>query len=77
MNLTLTIDDALAEHASAVAATRGKSLGELVRELLEAATGLHDGAARVQELEALWASSTGDAKGQRMRREDAYQDRVK
>ncbi len=46
MNLTLSIDEALAERARAVAAGRGKSLNQLVRDLLEAETGIHDGAAR-------------------------------
>lgn len=77
MNITLSIDESLAERARAVAAGRGKSLNQLVRELLEAETGRHDGAARARVLEELWASSTGDSGGVRIRREDAYQDRLK
>ena len=38
MNLTLSIDEALAERARAVAAGRGKGLNQLVRDLLEAET---------------------------------------
>ncbi len=77
MNITLSIDEALAERARAVAAGRGKSLNQLVRDLLEAETGAHDGAARAQVLEELWASSPGHSGGERIRREDAYEGRVK
>ncbi len=77
MNLTLSIDEALAERARAVAAGRGKSLNQLVRDLLEAETGVHNGAARAQVLDELWASSTGRSGGVRIRRDDAYEDRLK
>jgi hypothetical protein len=77
MNLTLTIDDAVAERANALAAARGKSLNELVCELLEAETGRLDGSARARVLDGLWASSTGDAGGARLQRQDAYEDRLK
>jgi ClpP class serine protease len=71
MNITLSIDETLAERARAVAAGRGKSLNQFVRELLEAETGLHDGAARARQLDELWASSPGRSAGRRIRREDA------
>lgn len=71
MNVTLSIDDALVERARRVAAGRGKSLNQLVRDLLEAETGLHDGAARARVLDELWAASTGHSGGVSMRREDA------
>jgi hypothetical protein len=77
MNLTLSIDEALAERARAVAAGRGKSLNQLVRDLLEAETGIHDGAARARVLDELWATSTGHSGGARIHREDAYEDRLK
>lgn len=77
MNLTLSIDDTLVERARAVAAGRGKSLNQLVRELLEAETGLHDGEARARVLEDLWNTSTGRSGGVRIRREDAYEGRLK
>lgn len=76
MNLTLSIDEALAERARALAAGRGKSLNQLVRDLLEAETGGHDGALRVQLLDDLWANSAGHSGGVPMRRDDAYADRV-
>ncbi len=77
MNLTLSIDEALLERARAVAAGRGKSLNQLVRDLLQAETGMHDGEARARMLDELWASSTGRSGGVRIRRDDAYTGRVK
>ena len=77
MNLTLSIDEALAERARAVAAGRGKSLNQLVRDLLEAETGLHDGADQLRVLNELWATSSGHSGGARFSREDAYDGRMK
>jgi len=77
MNLTLSIDAELAERARAVAAGRGKSLNQLVRDLLEAATGQHDGDARVRALDEMWATSPGHSGGARFMRDDAYADRLK
>lgn len=69
MNLSLSIDEALVEQARAVAAGRGKSLNQLVRDLLEQETGRHDGADLVQSIEAMWATSAGRSGGQRLPRE--------
>ena len=77
MNLTLSIDEALVERARAVAAGRGKSLNQLVRDLLEAETGIHDGTARARVLDELWAASTGHSGGEPFRREEAYEGRVR
>lgn len=77
MNITLSIDEALVERARDLAAGRGKSLNQLIRELLEAETGLSDGEARAQALQALWARSSGRSGGVRIRREDAYEERLK
>jgi hypothetical protein len=77
MNLTLSIDEVLVERARAVAAGRGKSLNQLVRDLLEAETGLHDGEARARILDDLWRNSTGRSGGVRIRREEAYEGRLK
>lgn len=77
MNVTLSIDEALVERARAVAAGRGKSLNQLVRDLLEAETGSRDGEARVERLDELWSSSPGRSGGVRFRREDAYEGRLK
>lgn len=77
MNVTLSIDEDLANRARALAAGRGKSLNQLIRELLENETGQHDGAGRAALLDELWASSAGDSGGLRFTREDTYQDRLR
>lgn len=77
MNITLSIDEELAERARAVAAGRGKSLNQLVRDLLENETGRHGGEERARLLDELWATSAGHSGGERFRREDAYADRMK
>ena len=76
MNVTLSLDEALAERARLLAAGRGKSLNQLIRELLEAETGAHDGALRVRALEELWERAPGRSGGARFAREDAYAGRV-
>lgn len=77
MNITLSIDEELVERARAIAAGRGKSLNQLVRELLENETGRHDGEGRARLLDELWASSSGRSGGERFRREDVYEERMK
>ena len=77
MNITLSLDEGLAERARALAAGRGKSLNQLVRDLLEAETGTHDGQTRARVLDELWATSPGHSGGVRLRRDDTYADRVK
>ena len=77
MNITLAIDDELAERARKLAAGRGRSLNQLVREFLEAETGFYDGARRVEALDELWRNSPGHSGGIKIRREDAYEDRLK
>ena len=76
MNITLSIDEALVDRARTLAAGRGKSLNQLIRDLLEAETGTHDGVTRARALQELWASASGHSGGQRIRREDGYEDRM-
>lgn len=54
VNITLSIDEALADRARADAAGRGKSLNQLVRDLLEAETGTR---MTGQRAHASWTSS--------------------
>ena len=77
MNITLSIDEELVERARAVAVGRGKSLNQLVRDLLENETGRHDGEGRARLLDELWGTSSGRSGGERFRREDAYTDRIR
>lgn len=64
----------LVQGRASAAAVQTRLPGDRV---LEAETGLHDGAARARLVDELWATSTGHSGGARMRREDAYEDRVK
>lgn len=59
MNVTLAIDDALVERARALAASRGTSLNQMIRELLEEATAATSPAALLAELEDLWETDAG------------------
>lgn len=59
MNVTLSIDDELVERARRIAAGRGTSLNQMIRDLLEVATGMYDAEAHLDQLETLWATSAG------------------
>lgn len=72
MNVTLSIDDELVARARSLAEGRGKSLNQLIRELLEAETGAYDGDATVALLDELWADSPGHSGGDPVSRQDAY-----
>lgn len=77
MNITLSIDETLVERARAVAAGRGKSLNQLVRDLLERETGMHEGAHQAALLDALWADSSGRSGGAVFSREETYKERMR
>jgi hypothetical protein len=72
MNVTITLDAALVERARALAAARGKSLSQVVREMLEAETANQDPEHCIQLLDRLWATTPGDSGGLRFRRDHAY-----
>jgi hypothetical protein len=61
MNVTLAIDDTLVERARALAASRGTSLNQMIRELLEEATAATSPATLLAELEELWDADAGRA----------------
>jgi hypothetical protein len=75
MNITLAIDEELLERARDLAARRGVSLNQLIRDFLEVETGLKNGRARVGELEELWSSSAGRSGGVRFSRDETYAER--
>lgn len=77
MNLTLSIDQELLERARVVAAGRGTSLNQLVRDLLEAETGLHGGEQLARRLDEMWATSAGSSGGVLFCREDTYEERIR
>lgn len=77
MNVTLAIDDHLLERARELAARRGTSLNQMVRQLLAHETGLHGGDEQLRELETLWETTSGRSGGARFRREDTYAERMR
>jgi len=73
MNLTLSIDEKIAQRARAVAAGMGKSLNQLVRDYLgELASGGNDDA-DVEELRRLSLASGGNRRGWRFDRHEAHE----
>ncbi|HWS26917.1 MAG TPA: DUF6364 family protein [Xanthomonadales bacterium] len=74
MNLTLSVDEAVAEQARKAAQAMGKSLNQVVREFLEQLAGQRSVEAEIEEFVAL--SGRGDSGGARFDRESTYADRV-
>jgi antitoxin component of RelBE/YafQ-DinJ toxin-antitoxin module len=71
MNITLSIDERVAEQARAVAAAMGKSLNQAVRDHLEQLAGqaaLHN---ELQAFEKSALSTPGRLKGWKFNREEA------
>ncbi len=58
MNVTLSIDDRVVAEARRIAARRGTSLNQLVRNYLHELTGTDDVEAVVARLDALWAEES-------------------
>ncbi|MEO6024639.1 MAG: DUF6364 family protein [Burkholderiales bacterium] len=74
MNLTLSIDQRVAEDARKAAQAMGKSLNQVMREYLEQLAGHEALEAEIAELRA--SSAQGSSEGTRFNREDVYQDRL-
>ena len=72
MNVTLSLDDRLLDRARKLAARRGVSLNQMIRDYLAAATGEPSAEALVAALESVWAESTGDSRGWRFNREELH-----
>lgn len=77
MNLTLSIDDHLVERARALAAVRGTSVQQMIRDYLASVVEPDDPAATIRQLHALRAQAPGDSGGQRFNREDTYEERLR
>ena len=58
MNVTLSIDGGVVAEARRIAASRGTSLNQLVRDYLHDLTRTDDAEAVVARLDALWAEET-------------------
>lgn len=76
MNITLSIDEKLAEQAREVARRQGTSLNALVRQYIQGLVGQRSNEHLAQQLERLWNENQGHSGGQPIRREDAYQGRL-
>ena len=74
MNLTLSVDEAVAEQARTTAQAMGKSLNQVVREFLEQLAGQQSIEAEITEF--LNMSAQGDSSGARFDRESTYAERV-
>jgi hypothetical protein len=72
MNVTLSLDDKLLERARRLAARRGISLNQMIRDYLSEITGEPTPEDVVAELDALWAESRGDSRGWRFNREELH-----
>jgi hypothetical protein len=59
MNVTLSIDEQVVAKARHVAAVRGTSLNQLIRDHLEELTRPGDVESALDQLDALWSGRTG------------------
>lgn len=59
MNVTLSINDHVVAKARQIAAVRGTSLNQLMRDYLEELTRPGDIQSVLDELDAMWTDSTG------------------
>jgi|CXWL01.1.fsa_nt_gi hypothetical protein len=71
MNITLSVDERSLEEARRIAAARGTSVNQLVREYIDSLARL-DGKAAAEEFRRLSASGSGNSDGRPWKREDAY-----
>ncbi len=63
MNLTLSIDDRVLAEARRIAADRGTSLNQLVRDYLNELTRNDDVETIIRELDAMWSEGTYRSQG--------------
>jgi hypothetical protein len=75
-NITLAVDEKTVEKARLVARQQGTSLNALIREYIERLAGSSSGEATMKELRQLWAEGRGNSRGTKIRREDAYEERL-
>jgi len=72
MNITLAMDEALVEEARRVAAARGISLNQMIREELERLTRAGERQLRIDEMMRLFKEHPGDSGGWKWNREELY-----
>jgi hypothetical protein len=71
MNITLSVDERIAEQARAAASTMGKSLNQAVRDYLEQLAGQQQLASEIEAFEQSARQSPGRLNGWRFDREEA------
>ena len=71
MNITLSVDERIAEEARKAAAAMGKSLNQAVRDYLEQLAGASQLAAELQAFEASALGTPGRLQGWKFDREEA------
>ena len=69
MNVTLSIDPRVVSKARQIAAVRGTSLNQLIRDYLEDLTRHGDVESALEQLDALWSDSAGRSHGHWTREE--------
>ena len=57
VRITLSIDDRVVATARRIAATRGTSLNQLIRDYLEELTRANDAEADIDQLDTMWAEN--------------------
>ena len=72
MNITLSIDDRVVADARRIAAERGTSLNQLVRDYLNELTRTDDVESVLRELDAMWSERTYRSQGP-WTREEAHE----
>jgi antitoxin component of RelBE/YafQ-DinJ toxin-antitoxin module len=74
MNITLSVDEKIAERARASAQAMGKSLNQVVRDYLEQLAGQATLEAEIEELRR--TSGQGNSKGRKFDRKEIYAQRL-
>ena len=72
MNVTLSIDDEGVERARDLAAQRGTSLNQMIRDYLTRLAADRSPEELIAELERHWATSGGNSHGERWTREEIH-----
>lgn len=73
MNVTLSIDEELLAHARELAARRGTSLNQMIRDYLQEIASDLSSEDIVRELATLWEQGAGDSAGGRWTREELHE----
>jgi len=76
VNITLSVDEKVAEAARQVAREQGTSLNELLRRYMAGLAGQRTAEARANAIVALFVDHPGDSGGRKFVREDAYEGRL-